>query len=173
MEDLKEFRKKVLKVTGKRVHKITNSAGVREAYRWLKKNKMITSNESEFYKIVSTVHKEAIKDLSEGKEFKFPYRMGKLEVRQADTYIKFEEGKVKTNRAIDWGETLKLWHEDEEALQNKTLVRKERNVRYFIFYNKRNTNYENCTFMRFRPNRSFHSIVAHSIENNNISTYKI
>jgi len=38
--------------------------------------------------------------------------MGKLELRKKDAKVTYSNGKVKTNRAIDWNTTLKLWYED-------------------------------------------------------------
>jgi hypothetical protein len=36
--------------------------------------------------------------------------MGQLEVRKYETYVKFKDGKIKTNRGIDWNATLQLWY---------------------------------------------------------------
>lgn len=177
MEDLKEFRRRVLKLNEKRKAKITNSTGLRDAYQWLRKNKAFgvqgTVTDSEFYKIVSTTHKEIAKGLCRGEEFVFPLRMGKLELRHVDTYVKFEEGKIKTNRAIDWGKTLELWNEDEEAKESKILIRRENKKKMFVFYNVIKANYKNKTFILFRPNRDLILAVNEANKDNNLSTYKI
>ena len=41
--------------------------------------------------------------------------------------LKFENNKLVTNLPIDWDNTLKLWQEDKEAYNNKTLIRMEEN----------------------------------------------
>jgi hypothetical protein len=177
MEEFEKFRREVLKLDKPRKSKIKNSTGLRDAYQWLRKNKMFGVDkmvtEGEFYKIISTTHKEVAKELCSGEEFVFPLRMGKLELRHVDTYVKFEEGKVKTNRSVDWNRTLQLWNEDDEARENKVLIRKENKKKMFVFYNTIKSNYKNKTFIFFRPNRELLLAVAKAYEENNFSTYKI
>jgi hypothetical protein len=46
-------------------------------------------------------------------------------VRKFNTYVKFQNGEIKTNRGVDWNATLKLWYEDNDAKENKILVKSE------------------------------------------------
>jgi hypothetical protein len=71
--------------------------------------------------------------------------MGQLEVRKYDTYVKLMDGKLRTNRKIDWQATLQLWYEDEEAKENKVLIKSEDKEVFKIFYNKMIANYNNKT----------------------------
>jgi hypothetical protein len=92
--------------------------------------------------------------LISGKDVKFPQRMGQLEVRKYNTYVKYQEGKIKTNRGIDWNATLKLWFEDEDAKKEKLLVKAEDSEVFTILYNRMIANYNNKTLYQFKPNRS-------------------
>ena len=38
--------------------------------------------------------------------------MGIIELRKYKSYIKEEDGKIKTNLPIDWDRTIRLWYED-------------------------------------------------------------
>ena len=39
MEDIKQFKARILKIHDTRTHKVTNSLGVYDSYKWLRKNK--------------------------------------------------------------------------------------------------------------------------------------
>ena len=155
-EDLKDFRRRVLKINETRVHKITHSLGVKEAFLWSRKNKLYDTksvSECDYYKIVRTINKLMAEELLNSKDVQLPQKMGMLEVRKYPLYVKFVDGEIKTNRAVDWNATLALWSEDEEAKESKTLVRSEDSERFVIFYNRNAANYPNKTLMRFRPHR--------------------
>ena len=50
-----DFRKEVLKVNKSRVHKVNNSLGVYDAYKWLRKNKWLDVgpiSEHDYYTII-------------------------------------------------------------------------------------------------------------------------
>ena len=120
-------RNEILKVTGHREHIINKSWGVYDAYKWIRKNKWFDIGrplkEDEFYKIIRGINIKLAEMLSLGADIKLPYKMGILEIRKYNTYVRFINGELCTNRRINWDETLKLWCEDEEALKNKTLVK--------------------------------------------------
>lgn len=172
-----EFRKSTLKLNAKRHHKIKNSIGVRDAYKWLQKNRWLGINQSvsekEFYKIIRTVNTILAQELITGKDVKLPQRMGQLEIRKYDTYVKFDNGQIRTNRGIDWDTTLKLWYEDEDAKANKILIKKEDIEQFTIFYNKAFANYNNKTLYQFKPNRALLLAVKQAGKEGNIDAYKI
>lgn len=172
-----DFRKSILKVNSKRHHKITNSLGVRDIFKWCRKNKWGGSNiivqEKEFYEIIRTVNNLLADELLAGHDVKFPQKMGQLEVRKFDTYVKFVEGKIKTNRGIDWKATLQLWYEDEEAKENKILIKTEDREVFTIFYNRVIANYPNKTFTHFKPNRELSIAIRKAGNEGKIDAYKI
>lgn len=150
-----EFRKSVLKVNDKRHHKIKGSLGIRDAFLWCQRNKLFREKilQKDFHKIIRTVNNLLASRLEAGNDIKFPMRMGQLEVRKFSPYVKLVDGKIKTNRGIDWKATLMLWEKDEDAKENKVLVRTEDKEAFIIFYNKAFANYKNKTLYKFRPNR--------------------
>jgi hypothetical protein len=62
--------------------------------------------------------------------------MGTLEIRKKPARVSIVDGKLVTNLPIDWDATLKLWYEDKESFENKTLVRVESEEIFKVYYNK-------------------------------------
>ena len=100
-----EFKKNTNKVSEHRVHKITGSLGVYDAFKWIRKNKWLdigqSLTESEFYSIIRNVNLKLADLLAQGETITFPCRMGKLELRRKPVIKKLVNGKLKTNLPID------------------------------------------------------------------------
>lgn len=154
-EDFNTFRRRVLKLSEKRNHKIKNSIGIKEALSWCRNNNMFKKRVSnlEFCKIIRTVNNLMASELLESRDVKFPQQMGQLEVRKFPIYVKFVDGELKTNRKVDWKATLELWRTDDEARESKLIVKHEDTERFKIYYNKVVACYNNKTLMQFKPNR--------------------
>ena len=159
MKDLnyQEFRSEIQKAGEHRVHKVTGSTGVYDAYKWIRKNKWLDIGrplkEGEFYRIIRKINQYLADELSNGHEIRLPHRLGTLELRKRPTRVEIVDNKLVTTLPIDWDATLKLWYEDEEAYLNKTLVRVENEEVFKVYYNKGYANYNNKTFYTFKPNR--------------------
>lgn len=172
-----DFRKKILKVNNPRKHKINNSLGVYDAYKYIRKNKWLDIGrpltEHEFYTIIRQVNNYIADELSNGREVILPYKMGKLELRKYNTKMSIVNGVLKNNLPIDWNKTLKLWSEDEEAYKEKTLVKMEEKEVFKIFYNRRTANYENKSFMEFTVNRDIKNRLKYKIKDGAIDAFKM
>lgn len=155
--DYQEFRKEVQKINDTRIHKVTGSKGSYDAYKYIRKNKWFDIGrplkEGEFYRIIRKINQYLAEELSNGHEIRLPHRLGTLELRKRPTRIAIVDNKLVTNLPIDWDATLKLWYEDEESYQNKTLIRVENEEVFKVYYNKSDANYNNKSFYTFRPNR--------------------
>lgn len=163
-----QFIADVKNVTKSRNHSIKNSVGVEDfLYEYLKENKDISS--STIRSIIKNINLELANSLSSGKEVKFPREMGSLELRSNNTYVKFKDGKLKTNRMIDWNATLKLWYNDKEAKYKKQLVRLENKKIFSVFYNRGKAKFTNQVFYEFIPNRALKQKIKENIQLGNIS----
>lgn len=175
MSNYADFIKKLKKVSEKRKHKILNSHGVREAFLYYRKVRPKESKfvlaDIEYFKIIRTVNNKLKDQLLQGNDVTLPERMGKLEVRKTNRGISLSNGKVKCSYPINWDKTLKLWYEDEEAYNDRVLVREESKDVYLIYYNKYNANYNNKSYYQFSTNRDLKVKLKEQIKNNKIDAY--
>ena len=174
----KDFKSVIQGLQNTRTHKVTNSLGSYDAYKYIRKNKWFNIGrpltEHEFYQIIRRINNYLAEELINGNDVIFPNRMGKLELRKRNSLpIIDKNGNLKVTYAIDWDNTLKLWYEDEEAFNNKTLVRlPERNI-FRIKYNKNTANYNNKSFMEFQVNRNIKVRLKQKIKNNEIDAFNL
>lgn len=174
---MNEFRKKVLKVSESRNHRIRNSNGVYDAYKWIRKNKWLNIGrplkEHEFYSIIRKVNDLLADNLVKGKDVILPCRMGRLELRKWDSKIYYDNGKVKTNLPVDWDATLNLWAEDEKAYKDRTLIKMEEKEIFTVLYNKSRANYNNKSFYEFEVNRDIKKRIKKQIKAGAIDAFKL
>ena len=152
-----EFINNVRRIKEPRKHKIKNSYGVYDGYKYYRKNKPEGSqyvlSESQYFAIIRKINKLLVEQLLTGYDIILPSRMGRIELRKSKPSITFDGNKLKANLPIDWDKTLKLWYEDEEAYKNKTLVKIEEKEVYKIYYNRGLAEYTNKSFYQFNFNR--------------------
>lgn len=174
----KDFKSAIQGLQNTRTHKVTNSLGSYDAYKYIRKNKWFNIGrpltEHEFYQIIRRINNYLAEELINGNDVIFPNRMGKLELRKRNSLpIIDKNGNLKVTYAIDWDSTLKLWYEDEESFNNKTLVRlPERNI-FRIKYNKNTANYNNKSFIEFQVNRNIKVRLKQKIKNNEIDAFNL
>lgn len=172
-----EFRRQVLKVDGPRVHKVNNSYGVYDAYKYIRKNKWFDIGqpvtEHQFYSIIRRMNNLLAEALIHGHDIELPCRMGTIEVRKYDARVSIEDGKIKTNLPIDWDRTLKLWSEDEEAYKERTLIKMEEKEIFSIYYNRTKAKYENKSFYEFNPNRQLKLMLKRNIKAGRLDAFLI
>lgn len=172
-----DFRKKVLKLDKPRQHKVNNSLGVYDAYKWIRKNKWLDIGrpitEHEFYTIIRQVNNLLAENFLKGRDIVLPHKLGTIELRKYETKMSFNNGKLHTNLPIDWDRTLKLWAEDEEAYKEKMLVKVEEKEIFKVFYNKGKANYNNKSFYEFEVNRDLKRRLKQRIKDGLIDAFKI
>lgn len=172
-----DFRKDVLKIKGPRKHKVKNSLGVYDAYKYIRRNKWFNIGqpltEHQFYTIIRTINLFLSDQLLEGHDIQLPCRMGKLELRKNAARINIKDNKVQTNLPIDWDKTLKLWAEDEESYKKRTLIKMEEKEIYKVYYNKSKADFNNKSFFGFNLNRSLKQRLKEQIKNGNLDAFKL
>jgi len=172
-----DFLNSIKKVKEPRTHRINNSLGVYDAYKFLRKRKWADIGEPlkehEFYSIIRKVNDYLADSLLHGNDIKLPHRMGRLELRKYDARVSLDGEKVKTNLPIDWDKTLKLWYEDEEAYKKKTLVKVDEKEIFKVYYNKQLAEYNNQSFYDFNVNRDLKKRLKQRIKDGLIDAFKI
>lgn len=168
-QDFRTFRNALLKNQGQSRHaKIKDSMGVYDFYKMLRKNhwpgigKPVQSHD--FYRIVRGINKLLAQEIVLGNIVKFPCRMGQLELRRIKLGVRMKKGKLRISYPINWDKTLKLWYEDEEAKQQKILLRDEDKNNFSVKYKKRAANYSNKIYYQFQVNREIKVALVHRMK---------
>ena len=162
------FRREVLKVNKPRVHKVKNSLGVYDAYKWLRKNKWLDVgpiSEHDYYAIIRAVNKALVLHFLIAGSIKLPERMGEITLRKYPAKITLENGKVQTNLPIDWDATLSLWSEDKDSYEKRTLIRAEEREIFKVLYDKSKALYNNKSFYTFELNRDIKLSLKKQLKN--------
>ena len=170
------FRREVLKVDKPRVHKVKNSLGVYDAYKWLRKNKwlgMEPISEHDFYAIIRAVNKALAKSFLHLGSIKLPLRMGEIILRKYHPSITLQDGKIKTNLPIDWDSTLQLWSEDKESYKKRTLIRIEEKEIFKVLYDKSKALYNNKSFYAFNLNRGIKTALKKQLKNGLLDAFML
>ena len=170
-----EFRNNVRRLNDVRNHKIKNSYGVYDAFKWERKNgwKNIgrSVKEKEYYKIIRKVNDYLADILIDTGKLVLPNRMGTIEARKYQPILNIKDGKVITTRPIDWDKTLKMWYEYPETFKNKQLVRQESEFVFKFVYDKSQAKYKNKGYYSFNVNRSIKRIVSNKIKLGNFDAF--
>ncbi len=174
---LSDFRNSILKVSGHRNHKVRNSYGVYDGFKFYRKNKpkdpKYILNEHQYFSIIRKVNEELVELFLNGNDITLPCRLGRLELRKFNVNICIKDGKIKTNMPIDWNRTIKLWYEDEESYKNKTLIKIPEKEVFKVYYNKNIANYVNKLFYQFNINRNIKTRLKLKIKNNELDAFII
>lgn len=80
----------------------------------------------QYKKILSSINILLLEATLRGEDIELPEGFGVLYARQKPIVTKVDDkGNLKTNRAVNWKETLNLWYEDKEARETKQVVYQE------------------------------------------------
>ena len=175
IQEYEEFKNSIKKVSSNRTHRVNNSVGVYDLYKIIRKNHWYnierSLTEKEFYSIIRTFNKHIADELSKGNDFTLPYKMGTLEIRKYSPNITIKDNKLNTPLPIDWDKTLKLWYEDKESYNKKTLIRSDVKERFRLIYNKSKAEYINKSFYELRFNREIKKKLKQNIKEGLIDAF--
>ena len=100
-----EFRREILGLNKSRNHKVKNSYGVYDAFRYYRKNrpkeKKYVLTSSQYYNIIRQVNKAMVEELLRGGDVIFPFNMGKIRTKkETDNFknCKWQISKFNANR---------------------------------------------------------------------------
>jgi len=143
------------------INKIKSHYGINDYYKYYK-SKYPNDNISkkDFKNIFTIFNKELTKEIIEKGKVKLPKRFGEIEIikKKREVYIN-KEGVVINNKPIDWKATKDLWAINDEAKENKVLIRhNNKHTGGYVFriaYNKKVAKYKNKSVYFFKPVRDF------------------
>ena len=172
---MNKFKLQIVKAKGPKNHKIRNSWGVYDAYKWIRKNNWLDIGrpltEHQFYYIIRNVNKGLVQQFFNKQYIIFPHKMGRIDLIKNKARAVFKNGKLKINKAINWGKTLEYWEQDEEAFNRKILIYNDAEYIFKIMYSRMKANYKNKRVFFFYPNRTFKRQLAALLKDNKIDTW--
>ena len=140
--------------------KKTADYGITDYHRFFNKTQSYKVSKKVYSKIVSELNM-FIRDfiVENAIDVTLPAKMGELGIRKSQRVPKIVDGKVINNAPPDWGKTLKLWKNNEEARINKiTIKHNNSHTGGFVFrayYKKGKANYKNKSAYYFDSTRDF------------------
>ena len=174
MQTLSDYKTELLKKRGPKEVKVTNSWGVYDCYKAIRKHNWFNIGrplkEAEFYAIIRGINNLLAQEIAKGNTIDFPARMGSLELRKYKKGVSIVDGKLKNTYPIDWGKTMNLWFEDKEARESKILIRDEQPWVFHVKYCISKAKYENKTFYQFVLNRKIKLALMNNIKQGKIDT---
>ena len=175
--DFQEFSNSIKRVNDSRVHKVKNSYGVYDGFKYYRKNKpkehKYILTESQYFSIIRKVNELLGESLINGEDIILPYRLGRLEIRKYKARITIDGNKIKTNLPVDWDRTLKLWYEDKESYKNRTLIKVEEKEIYKVYYNRNVAEFKNKSFYQFDINRKLKRRLKQNIKEGKLDAFTI
>lgn len=176
-KSLADFLNSIKRVNEPRIHKVKNSYGVYDGFKYYRKNRpkehKYVLTESQYFSIIRRVNELLGEALINGEDVTLPYRLGRLEVRKYEARITTDGKKVRTNLPIDWDRTLKLWYEDKESYKNKTLIKVEEKEIYKVYYNRNVADFTNKAFYQFDVNRELKRRLKQNIKEGKLDAFII
>lgn len=171
-----EFINNLKGVSEHRHHKINNSYGVYDGFKFYRKNKpkdkKFILSESQYFSIIRDINNHLADALSQGKDINLPERMGRIELRKYKLEPRIgNDGKLIYKAPIDWDTTLKLWYEDSQAMQDKVLIKLETNESFRVLYNKSKALFTNKSFYMLHINRELKKKISKAANEGKIDAF--
>lgn len=110
-------------MTQKRPHKILSHYGVSDYYADYKRNSDSKMDRKTYSSILTSLLSELMKAVIKNNYMlKLPHKMGTVILLKRSTRTEFVDGKMKTNRPIDYAATNKLWEERPDLKEQKKVI---------------------------------------------------
>lgn len=158
-ENYTDFVKRVAKVSGNRNHRVSNSSGMAAAILFYNNNRPKHSSyvltRTQYSNIVNEMNILMIDKLFKDKSFNLPCGLGELRIskRMTKTFLTDDDTLVCT-KPIDMSATLKLWHEEPECYENRTVVRKDEDFVFRLTHSRVKATAKNAKYYYIRFGRS-------------------
>lgn len=148
--------------------RINADFGMNDYYKYYKSYSKNPVTKDKFHKIVGDFNKKITNlIINEGIEYKPIKIQFTFCVRKSLRRVYIKDNKLVNTTPIDWKSTKDLWENDEDARQNKTILRHLNNhTSKYIFQikaTKFGNRYSNKKLYRFKPCRSFQRDLAKRI----------
>lgn len=164
----KEFQNKICKATSKRKAALSADYHSKDFYKYIRQ--YIDIDEKLLAYIVRDLQKGIAKYILEGKQVVLPH-LGTLELRKFKRTIKVIDGEIKTNLPINWKATLDLWETDEQAYNDRVLIRLNVPYIYRVYYIHTSFKFKNLPFIKFKLSRRLKRALTPLIQDKEIDAF--
>lgn len=162
------FSEDIKKVRGSRFHKFKNSYGIRDYYRHYCKTHETNLTEYEYGCVLRDIFDSLIeKELLNYLPICLPLNLGFIQVDTVKPKVIKEGDNYKYVGPVDWVATLKLWENDEEEHNKKTLVYTYAASTSVINYRKSCYSFKNQIYFYLKPARKLKIYIHDILINNN------
>lgn len=153
MQTLHEFRKSLIK--NRSPKKGGRGFVGRDYYRHYRNTRTIPYKMDIllFNSILARANQELANMLLKYSVVQLPLGLGELVLKSYKPTLEYIDNKLINKLPIDWNETIKLWHTDQEAFENKTILRLDTTKQFSLKYLKHKSKYKNRCFYHFSFNR--------------------
>lgn len=171
-----EYLKIAKNVNSNRKHKITGSQNTISGFHYYRKIRPKESEfvlkDKEYLSIIREMNNLVSDYLIENKSIRLPSGFGKIEIVKYETKSWIDEsGKFVSSKRVNMNETFKLWYEDEESRNNKTLIRYDDDFIFRIKYPQIGRIYKYNSYFSIRFNRKLRYKLMLAIKSGNYDTY--
>ena len=169
--EFSDFIKSVKKVNSNRNHKIKNSFGIANAYVYYTKNidkkNYKKVSRIDFGLIINLMNKIISDSIICNKKFTIPSGLGLIEILKNKTESKIlDNGDFFCNKPKDIMATLRLWYDDKDSFESKSIVRHDTDYIFRFRYIKKNCRYKNSAYFFIKFNRGLKQKLKNNINNN-------
>lgn len=148
---------------------VSHSWGVYDYFKYYRKNKpkdkKYVMKEGVFYRVIRMVNQLLADDLVKNHYLELPYQMGEIKIYQEKTKSFFKDGKIRTNRVVDWYNTLELWYNDDEMRKEKRLIYRDLPIKPRFRYDKTKAFFANRAFYEMRLSSDVKTRLCKSFHN--------
>ncbi len=167
-QTFEEYLKETKKVSDKRNHKIKGSVGSIDGFYHYRKirpdEKMFVLSNIQYLSIIREMNFLVVDEIINNGSVNLPEAFGRIEVikHESNSWID-KDGNLVTTKPVDIHSTMKLWYEDEECRNNKTLVRYDNEYTFKLRYNKRTARCKDVRYFKFQFGRYIKSKLKDAI----------
>jgi len=138
---------------------------VRHIFReYTKQDKSL--NDTQFRAVIKEINTILKNRIAEGRDVELPLGFGALGLRKKKVRDSIVDGKLKTNRIVDWKQTQDMWDEDPDAYEKKLKIRYvEQEYNYIVRWIKNKANFRYCRIYYFYPARGLKKLGWENLNN--------
>lgn len=128
---------------------------------------------SDISKIMTLMGEYIFQDIINTGDYKCPFGLGKMMLRKQKCKVQMRDGKIWTNKPVDWKRTLALWAEDPNARELRKRVHFDVKDVFSLRYKKNDAYFKYSYFTNFNFLRRRKLALRDLINQGQVDTYLV